>query len=145
MANYCSVHLVEHYLPLRKVQRIYQRRRVTFLIPLFTGYVFTAFNRSQRPLVLKSNFVARILDVCDQERFLYELDQIRKALAIDPTLGPCPALTKGKLVRIVSGAFKGIEGIVQALKPNAKVVLNVEIIGQAAAVEVEAGNMEIIE
>jgi transcription antitermination factor NusG len=142
MADYCAVHAIEHYLPLRQETKIYQRRRVTVQKPVFPGYVFTVFALPQRSDVLKSNTVVRILEVLDQKRLLDELAQIRMALGVDPTLKACSALRRGQRVRIEAGPFQGLEGIVQTLKGKTRVLLNVDMIGQAVAVEVDAELLE---
>jgi transcription antitermination factor NusG len=136
LAEYCQVLAVEHYLPLRSETKVYQRRKVTVEKPVFPGYVFAAFDRVQRVNVLRTNQVVRIMEPESEERFLHELAQVRQALTADPTLASCLALREGQRVRITGGAFMGIEGWVHSLKTPAKVVLNVDIIGQGVAVEV---------
>lgn len=142
VADYCVHNGVEHYLPLRRVTRIYQRRRVTFDLPVFPGYLFADFDTESRVKVLKSNHIIRILQPLSEPQLIFELDQVKKALLVDPTLIPCEALKKGRHVRIRSGPFMGIEGIVADLKGAGKVVLNVDLIGQAVVVEVEKAFVE---
>jgi transcription antitermination factor NusG len=54
-------------------------------------------------------------------------------------------LTKGRLVRIISGPFLGIEGRVARLTAQMKVVLNIDMIGQATAVEIESSIIEVLD
>jgi transcription antitermination factor NusG len=145
VAEYCRVNKLDYYLPLRRQTRIYQRRRVTFEKPVFPGYLFASFDSDGRLAVLKSNNVVRILEPLNEDRLLFELEQIKKALMVDPTLIPCESLKTGKRVRILSGPFMGIEGVVQDIKGTAKVRLNVEMIGQAVSVEVEKDFLELVE
>ena len=145
MAEYCKFHKLECYLPLRRQTRIYQRRKVTFENPVFPGYLFASFDWEGRLALLKSNNIVRVLEPLDEQQLLFELDQIRKALAVDPTLVPCSSLTKGRSVRILSGPFMGIEGVVAELKGTTKVRLNVEMIGQAVAVEVDKDFLELVD
>ncbi len=134
MAEFCRVRSLDHYLPLRRETKIYQRRKVTVEKPVFPGYVFAAFDREGKLDLLKTNTVVRILDPPDESRLVRELDQIRKALAVDASLGATDAVTQGRRVRITSGPFLGVEGIVAEIKGTTKVVLNVEMIGRAVAV-----------
>ena len=136
MLGHCESHGVECDLPLRQETKIYQRRKVTVSKPVFPGYVFLRFSAEQKLTVLKSNLVVRILPVDNQGRFVSELQQIRQALAIDPTLDACAAFQAGRRVVIRNGPFQGLEGVVQAVKGRTKVVLNVDMIGRAIAVEV---------
>ncbi len=132
------------FLPLREETKIYQRRKVTVSKPVFPGYLFAAFTREQQLWVLKTNQVVRVLEVADQAGFLAQLDQVRKALEVDPTLGACEAFRTGQRVRIRAGPFQGIEGVVQVVRGQTRVVLNIELIGQAVPVEVETAALETL-
>lgn len=142
LADYCRRQGVEHYLPLRVEHKVYQRRKVQVWKPLFPGYVFACFAAEQRLLVLRSSQVVRLLAVKDQARLIAEMDQIRRALAQEPGLSACPALKLGVWVRILKGPFQGLEGVVSTLRGQTKVVLNVDIIAQAVAVEVSRDMLE---
>lgn len=136
MAEYCVLHALKHDLPLREETKVYQRRRVTVHKPVFPGYVFVAFQAADKLTVLKSNLIVHVLTVVNQEQLVHELAQVAQALAIDPTLDACAAFEAGRHVQIRSGPFQGLEGIVQMVRGKTKVVLNVEMIGRALAVEV---------
>ena len=144
MAEYAQLLGLSHYLPLRSETKIYQRRKVTVDKPVFPGYFFASFDREGRLGLLKTNNIVRILQPPHERQLLHELAQVRRALDVDPTLGACSALKRGTRVRILGGPFMGIEGVVSSLKANAKVRLNVEMIGQAVAVEVDREYLEIL-
>lgn len=135
-AEYCAAHSIQADLPLREETKVYQRRKVTVHKPVFPGYVFVKFSPAEKVAVLKSNVIVRILCVENQDQLVRELDQIRLALSVDPTLDACAAFQAGKRVVIRKGPFQGLEGVVQVVKGRTKVVLNVEMIGRALAVEV---------
>lgn len=142
MAEYCAKNAVMCELPLREETKIYQRRRVTVSKPVFPGYCFLYYGESDRVTLLKSNLLVRVLTVMDQAKLVRELQQIRQALAVDPSLNACAAFEKGKRVAIRSGPFRGLEGVVQMVRGKARVILNVEMIGRGLAVEV---GMEVLE
>lgn len=142
MAVYCANVGIECDLPVREETKIYQRRKVTVKKPVFPGYIFLRYLPKDKLVVLKSNLVVRFLEVDNQYEFYKELLQIRHALAIDPTLDASAAFQAGRRVLIKSGPFQGVEGIVQVVKGRTKVVLNIDIIGRAIAVEV---GMELLE
>ena len=145
MGEYCAAHAVECYLPLREETKVYQRRRVTVEKPVFPGYVFLTFRPAERVTVLKSNVVVRILEVVNQEQLLHELAQIRKALDVDATLGACAAFERGRRVRVTAGSFQGVEGIIQTVRGQTRVLLNVDMIGQAVAVEIDRELLELLD
>jgi len=145
MGEFCRVQRYEYYLPLRQETKIYQRRKVTVEKPVFPGYIFVSFDRDGRLELLKTNNIVRILETADEQRLIHEIEQIRKALTVDATLGAVAALKKGRTVRITGGPFMGVEGQIHELKGSTKVLLNVDMIGRAVAVEVDRDFLELME
>lgn len=141
-AEFCRAGKLDFYLPLRSETKVYQRRKVTVEKPVFPGYVFASFDREGRLELLKTNHIVRILTPGSEDELLAQLDQVKKALAVDATLSTVTALKKGSKVRITSGPFMGIEGMVTGLKSTNLVRLNVDIIGQAVVVEVDRTMLE---
>ena len=141
---YCSRADLPCYLPLRVERKIYQRRRVEIWKPLFPSYVFVSFRPEQRVQVLQSGQVARILEVRNQAEFIAEIEQIRQALGADPGLSACPAVTTGTAVRITAGPFRGLEGVVAKFRGHTRVILNVNMIGQGVAIEVDSVVLECL-
>jgi transcription antitermination factor NusG len=145
MAEYCTSQRIACELPLRAETKIYQRRKVTVRKPVFPGYVFVVFEPTERVTVLTSNMIVRILPVPSQAQLIHELDQIKQALAVDPTLDACAAFSQGRRVRIDGGPFQGLEGVVQVVRGQTRVVLNVDMIGRAVAVEADMALLSLLE
>ena len=145
MAKVCEAVGTEYYLPMRVQRRTYQRRAVTTHIPVFPSYLFASFDSDQLSKMKEFDLLLRIMEPRKESALLHELDQIRKALAVDPSLGADTALRKGLLVKIIDGPFAGIEGKVERVRQKTFVSLNVEMINQAIRVEVEGHQLEIIE
>ncbi|MCA1807965.1 MAG: hypothetical protein LC725_00620 [Lentisphaerae bacterium] len=144
MRTYLDGLSLTNYLPLASVTRIYQRRKVVFENPLFPGYIFAFFNPDQRLSILKSPMLVRIIPVPNQAQLIYELDQLKAALAENPFLKARPGIARGDRVRITAGPLRGIEGIIQIMKGSSQVVLSVDAIGQGVAVEVAMDALETI-
>lgn len=145
VAEFCKLADLDHYLPLRQETKIYQRRRVTVNKCVFPGYVFCRFDEPGRLQLLKTNNLVRILEPPNEAELVRELEQIRTALAVDPTLGSAKALHAGRFVRITGGPFRGIEGKIETLKGRSTVCLNVDMIGQAVRVQVDREFLELAE
>lgn len=145
MAEVCRIHSLGHYLPLRIETKVYQRRKVTVEKPLFPGYFFVSFDAEGRLQLLKTNNIVRIIEPPSDRELLHELAQIRHALRVDPSLGTCVALKRGRRVKILAGPFMGIEGVVWSIKSTSKVKLNVDMIGRAVAVEVDRDYLELVD
>jgi transcription antitermination factor NusG len=142
MAEYCTLHQIPTYLPMRQETKVYQRRKVIVSKPLFPGYVFADFPPTERLLVQESRKLVRRIEVPDQVSFANELEQVRKALLVDATLGATPELVTGQPVRIISGPFQGLEGVVSSVQGMTRVVLNVDMIGQSVRLEAEPHMLE---
>ena len=144
VVEYCQLYGIAHYLPLRVKTRTAQRRRVTVRLPVFPGYVFARVTPDRRLALLKTNLLVRILEPEFPRRMLRDLVMVRRALRANPTLEAAKPLTTGRLVRITDGPFRGIEGRVARLAGALKVVLNVDMIGQAIAVTAEVDQVEVL-
>lgn len=145
VAEYCKQANLSHYLPLRRQTRVYQRRRVSFDLPIFPGYLFASFDRDGRLAILKSNHVVRILEPGNKRELLHQLAQVRKALRADPGLVSCSAVQRGRRVRIKGGPFLGVEGVVAEVKGVTQVTLNVDMVGQAVVVHVDRAFVEVVD
>lgn len=138
LAAFCERSEFPVYLPLRRRIHRYGARRREFWSPLFPGYVFSMSTPAGRTTLRQNQYVARLLEVLDQEKLVGQLRQISQALAVDDVVEVLPYLARGRQVRVLAGPFKGLEGIVQRVKGRTKVVLNVDMIQQAIRVEVDS-------
>lgn len=136
--DFCSRSGISSYLPLQKKTHRYGGRVRTFSSPLFPGYVFCVVDPEQKRLLRQNQHVANLLDVWDQQQLVLQLQQIQRALEVGDVVEVMPYLESGKMVRVKAGPFKGLEGLVIRVKSKAKVVINVDMIRQAVAVEVDS-------
>lgn len=142
--EYCALYGIPAYLPLREMTRVVQRRKVTVKMPLFPGYVFACFGHGQRLQLLQTNLLVRVLEPENPKRMLRDLIMVRRALRASPSLDAVKPVLCGRLVRVISGPFMGVEGRVARLAGKLKVVLNVEMIGQAVAVMADMEQVEVL-
>lgn len=145
VAQVCEINGLEYYLPLRTEVKIYQRRKVRVQKPLFPGYIFVSFQPEERILLQRTNHIVRILEPPSEDALVFQLDQIRKALEIDESLGTANTLERGRRVSIKGGPFMGVEGVVTDAGKSGIVRLNVEMIGQSVIVKVDRDYLEVID
>lgn len=144
LAEYCQREGVEPTLPLVRNVRKYRGKTVTFEKPLFPGYVFMRMARMMRPKIFQSDYVANLLDVVDQELFKQQLGDILVALSSDVEVMLEPRIGQGSRVRIKTGPLRGMEAFVEQRKGVSLVLLRLDFIGQAAAVKIEATELELL-
>lgn len=131
-------------LPLIRSVHKYLRKTVVFRKPLFPNYVFLRLDASQRSKVYQSDYVANLLDVPSQEEFQEQLGDILEALDSEVDVRLAPTIAPGHKVTIKSGPLQGMEGWVESRQGMTEVMLRLDFIGQAAAVKVDASQLELI-
>jgi transcriptional antiterminator RfaH len=136
---------VSYFLPMAAKTRHVRGRKIKSLLPLFSGYLFFCGEEEQRLEVLKTNRVAGLIEVKDQGLLVTELSSIERALKVGADLQRHKDVMAGKRCRVTSGPLKDVEGIVQKNRSGARLVLRVDMLGQAASVEVDLDLIEIID
>lgn len=104
-------------------------------IPLFGGYVFFRGGSEQRMKVIKSNLVANIIEVQDQQLLHDQLKQIFEMQQKGLRLLLYPEITTGDMVRISEGVFKGYIGQVIRERDELRLIVSVSAIGKSVVVE----------
>ncbi|HWP40437.1 MAG TPA: transcription termination/antitermination NusG family protein [Tepidisphaeraceae bacterium] len=136
---------IAYFLPLVRQVRYYGRRKVEVELPLFGCYLFLRGSREDAFRADRTRRVANILTVCDQDRLDWELRNLHLALSRNAVLDPYPYLVHGARVQVRAGPFRGLEGIVDVrVKPN-RLILQVEMLGRAVSLEVDAALLDVVE
>lgn len=136
---------VSYFLPLVRHGRSI-RTRVRYVdLPLFPGYLFICGDSQARLAALKTNRVAKVLEVSDQEKLKADLAQIHRLLDSGEPVDLFPSLRRGARCRVRSGALAGLEGVVLRRRGMWRVYVSVEFIGQSAELEIDPTMLEIID
>jgi len=131
-------------LPCYRMAHKYRGKTVVFHKPLFPGYVFLELSGAGRSKVIQSDYVANLLEVFDQDLFVRQLAEIRRALETELEIRLAPMIGVGARVLIKHGPLRGVEGWVEDRYGVNTVLLRLDFIGQAAAVKIEATELEMI-
>jgi len=145
LAWYCEREGFEVTLPCIKSKRVYGRKKVEFEKPLFPGYVFFKGEPTVCRWVTGSDYTANVLTVFEQSAFEQQLNDILIALESGAFVLGATELCPGRYVRIVAGPLAGLSGTVMQISNQVTVVLNLDFIGQGAAVVVDSVNLEVVE
>ena len=112
--------------------------------PLFPGYCFVRFNGAERLPVLKCTGVVNIIsfdgDIAPIPE--QEIESIRQLVESDLQFDPCPLIREGMMVEVTHGPLKGVVGRLVRKGAHARLVLSVDLIGQAVSVEVDASDVK---
>ena len=139
---------IDHFLPIYIDQRKWRDgSKVTLELPLFPCYLFVRVPRNERSRVLSVPSVLAIVGGTGREPAPLPdaaIEALQRGVA-QRTVSPHPLLTAGQQVRIRSGAFGGMTGIVARRKGGFRVVLTLQQIMQSVAVEVDEQDVEPID
>lgn len=141
---------VESFLPLASRVRQWadRKKRVDFV--LFPGYIFVRSLHDQLSRVLSVPGVAgvvrsngRAVPIPDQE--IENVRRLAKGFGrsdAEPETVMLPE--EGARVRITSGPFQGVEGIVTERRGGQRVLVGLPIIGQAVPVDIDMAAVETL-
>jgi transcriptional antiterminator NusG len=113
--------------------------------PLFPGYCFARFDPENALAILKCTGVVNIVSVDGKPASIpeWELDGIRLLVGSDLQFDPCPMIREGTMVEVIHGPLRGVIGrLLRKDAPRARLVLSVDLIGQAVSVEVDAADVK---
>jgi transcription antitermination factor NusG len=136
---------ISYFLPMSWRVRRRRGRTIRSLLPLFSGYLFFCGDENQRVEVLRTNRVANLIKVKDQQKLLGELLQIEQALRSGAALTPHRYLKAGQRCRVIGGPLADLQGIVVKTKGIARLVLQIDMLGQATSVEIDTDMIEVID
>jgi transcription antitermination factor NusG len=142
LQQFCEREAFPVTLPCYRSVRKYRGKKVVFNKPLFPGYIFLQLLPEQRQSVLQSDHVANLLVVHDQKQFTRQLGEILQALDSDLEIYLAPEIGVGTRVKVKSGPLRGMEGWVEQRYGMTTVLLRLDFIGQAAAVKLQADELE---
>lgn len=138
---------IEVFCPTFRVESRWKDRRVHLQAPLFPGYVFTKICQPQRSLVLSAPGVIRILSANGRPVPIpeAEIEAVRLCTAGVTQLERHPIVEGGMRVRVRSGPFFGLEGMVLRHNKTCKVLVSIAAIQQGVAVELDCDCLEPVD
>jgi transcriptional antiterminator RfaH len=136
---------IGYFLPMLRRTRVSGGRKRQFMMPLFPSYVFFCGDDETRYIALTGNRLCQVIPVKDQAQIRAELESIDHAIRAGDLLDPYPFAAVGRHCRIIAGPFQGIEGVVVQRGRMARIVLQVTLLGQGVALDIETDLLEAID
>jgi transcriptional antiterminator NusG len=136
---------VDAFLPTITKWSRWKDRKKKIDWPLFPGYCFARFDPANTLPILKCTGVASIVSVEGKPAPIseYELESIRVLVGSELQYDPCPLIHEGMMVSVIHGPLRGVVGRLMRKDPlKARLVLSVDLIGQAVSVEVDASDVK---
>lgn len=139
---------LEAFLPKITVPSKRRDRRMMIQVPLFPGYLFvrTDLDPYEHIEIVKTTGAVRFIGsaagpvpVCDQA-----IDSLRIMVATGHPVTTGSRFKRGDPVLVIAGPFSGVTGIFSRYKGIDRVVVQIQALGQFAAVEIAAQDIEIL-
>jgi transcriptional antiterminator NusG len=137
---------VEAFLPTMPRWSRWKDRKKKIDWPLFPGYCFARFDVDDALPVLKCTGVVSIVSFEGRPASIpeIELDSIRLLVGSELQYDPCPLIHEGMMVEVMHGPLRGVVGrLMRKDAQHARLVLSVDLIGQAVSVEVDAADVRM--
>lgn len=136
---------IHYYLPLIQRGTIIRGRKLVSQVPVFPGYVFLNGQLDDAYEPALAPRVCQIIAIRDQARFVGEIAQVQRALESPLPVELYPFAVCGRRCRVARGPLEGVEGVVLERKKGSRLILQVDIIGQAVALEIDADMLEAVD
>ncbi len=135
---------VEAFLPTITRWSRWKDRKKQVAWPLFPGYCFARFESDDRLPILKCVGVVNIVSFDGEPAPIpdFEIHAVRRLVESELLYDPCPLIRKGMMVEVVHGPLRGVVGRLVRKGSHARLVLSVDLIGQAVSVEVDAADVK---
>jgi transcriptional antiterminator NusG len=138
---------LETYLPLRRAWSRRRDRRVTVELPALPGYLFVrcVLYGEVRAQIKKAPGVIRVVESAGRPCVIPEgqIESLRVVLARSFEAETHPYFNIGDRVQVMRGPFVGAAGHLVRIAPGRhKLVVAVEFVSQAVAVEIDAADVD---
>jgi transcription termination/antitermination protein NusG len=129
----------EQFLPMYWSRRVWSDRVKVLQLPLFGGYLFCRFDVQKRLPVLQTPGVVNVVGKGKVPVPVdsVQLENIRAAVNSGQKVQPWPRLDLGESVRVEFGPLRGVEGTLLRYKNATQLILAIDLMQRAIAVEVK--------
>ena len=134
---------IEAFLPTVTRWSHWKDRKKEIDWPLFPGYCFARFDPRERLPVLKCTGVVNIISFESEPAPIpdSEIQGVRQLVESELAYDPCPLIHEGMMVEVTHGPLRGVVGRLLRKGAHARLMLSVDLIGQAVSVEVDASDI----
>lgn len=138
----------EVFLPKVLVRSKRRDRKVMIRVPLFPGYVFvkTDLDPADQLDIVKTAGIVRFVGNRSGPQPVPDeaIDALRVMVDTGLDISTGTRLKKGDRVIVVQGPFTGIRGTFARYRGRGRIVVNIDALGQFAAVEVNEDDIELL-
>ena len=136
---------IESFCPMFKEKRQWSDRKKWVHFPLFRSYVFARIHLKENIFVLQTIGVNKIVKFQNKISIIPDqvINDIKNIVDGGYKIQQVDYFIKGDEVSVVSGPLKGINGIIQDLKGDSRLIMKVEAIRQAFSIEISSEQLKL--
>ena len=129
---------IKSFLPLIEEVHTWSDRKRKVMEPLFRGYLFVRTDLKDRTAILQTAGIVRFVAVGARLSWIpdAQIDSVRAVAGRPGLIQRESYLSSGEKVKVISGPFQGVEGIIIRMKGSTRVVVSLTSIAQSVSVEV---------
>ena len=137
---------IESYLPMRRIRSRWSDRKKWIDEPLFRCYVFIHVNERERLDALQTYGAVRVISFCGKPAIVQdaEISTIKMILKEIPTVESCISMSVGHKVEIARGPLMGMQGRLQQIRNEQRLVVSIDSIHQALRFNVDVMDVKVI-
>ena len=136
---------IESFCPMFKERRQWSDRKKWVHFPLFRSYVFARIHLKENIFVLQTIGVNKIVKFQNKISIIPDqvINDIKNVVDGRYKIQQVDYFIKGDEVSVVSGPLKGVNGIIQDLKGDSRLIMKVEAIRQAFSIEISFEQLKL--
>jgi len=136
---------IESFCPMFKERRQWSDRKKWVHFPLFRSYVFARIHLKENIFVLQTIGVNKIVKFQNKISIIPDqvINDIKNIVDGGYKIQQVDYFIKGDEVSVVSGPLKGVNGIIQDLKGDSRLIMKVEAIRQAFSIEISFEQLKL--
>ena len=136
---------IESFCPMFKERRQWSDRKKWVHFPLFRSYVFARIHLKENIFVLQTIGVNKIVKFQNKISIIPDqvINDIKNIVDGGYNIQQVDYFIKGDEVSVISGPLKGVNGIIQDLKGDSRLIMKVEAIRQAFSIEISSEQLKL--
>lgn len=137
---------IESYLPLCQRLHRWSDRKKLVDVPLFSGYVFFHGDAKDRYDAVRSYGAVRIVTFDGRPAVVRdeEIENIKRILREIPSVESCPDVAVGDPVEIVSGPLTGVQGRIEEVRSERRLLVSIPSVRQALRFNVDGVDVRVL-
>lgn len=139
---------IKTFLPLQKVLKQWSDRKKWVYEPLFRSYLFVHITNDQYMTVLQTPGIVRIVHYLGKPAIVREeqIEYVKRLLKNEvPLETSTKQFKRGDFIRITGGPLTGLEGILQDIQGQKKLIIGLKGIEQSVIATLSPHMVEMIE